>query len=142
MVASPAKRTQAPPPLTIVDYWPPHADVLFDFDRTTIKPGGRERLDYLVSQMPFWRLEAVVVTGYAAHLGASTYNDALSLRRALTVKAYLVSKGIPEAKIYAEGKGANNRVTAACNERVRVKAAACLAPDRRVEVEVSGTPTQ
>lgn len=139
--AAPAEFTQQPsPPLTTVDYAPPQADVLFDFDRTTIKPSGKERLDHLISEMSSWTVEVVVATGYADHQGSSSYNDALSLRRALSVKAYLVSKGVPVDRIYAEGKGSRNPITLDCNKMSHVRRTACLAPDRRVEVEAVGIP--
>ncbi|WP_432207747.1 OmpA family protein [Burkholderia stagnalis] len=121
------------------DYWPPQTDVLFDFDRATIEPSGKQKLDDLVGKLAGWNVEGVVATGFTDHLGTLTYNATLSLRRALAVRAYLISKGV-RAKIYAEGKGAHNPVTTGCNERAHVRVVACLAPDRRVETVIIGTP--
>jgi OOP family OmpA-OmpF porin len=118
------------------------ADALFDFDKAILKPGGKEKLDDLASKIEGLNLEVVVATGYTDRIGSDKYNDRLSLRRAQAVKAYLVSKGIEANRIYTEGKGKRNPVTTGCNQKNRKQLIACLAPDRRVEVEVVGTSKQ
>ncbi|CAN7447883.1 OmpA family protein [Caballeronia sp. LjRoot34] len=118
------------------------ADALFDFDKAILKPAGKEKLDDLASKIGDLNLEVVVATGYTDRIGSDKYNDRLSLRRAQAVKAYLVSKGIEANRIYTEGKGKRNPVTTGCNQKNRKQLIACLAPDRRVEVEVVGTSRQ
>lgn len=118
------------------------ADTLFDFDKAVLKPAGKEKLDELASKIQGVNLEVVVATGYTDRIGSDKYNDRLSLRRAQAVKAYLVSKGIEANRIYTEGKGKRNPVTTGCNQKNRKQLIACLAPDRRVEVEVVGTSKQ
>jgi len=118
------------------------ADALFDFDKAILKPGGKEKLDDLASKIGDLNLEVVVATGYTDRIGSDKYNDRLSLRRAQAVKAYLVSKGIEANRIYTEGKGKRNPVTTGCNQKNHKQLIACLAPDRRVEVEVVGTSRQ
>jgi OOP family OmpA-OmpF porin len=118
------------------------ADTLFDFDKAILKPAGKEKLDDLASKIQGLNLEVVVATGYTDRIGSDKYNDRLSLRRAQAVKAYLVSKGIEANRIYTEGKGKKNPVTTGCNQKNRKQLIACLAPDRRVEVEVVGTSKQ
>ena len=115
------------------------ADALFDFDKATLKPAGKQKLDELASKIEGMNTEVVVATGYTDRIGSDKYNDRLSLRRAQAVKSYLVSKGVPSNKIYTEGKGKRNPVTTGCNQKNRKQLIACLAPDRRVEVEVVGT---
>jgi outer membrane protein OmpA-like peptidoglycan-associated protein len=138
----PQSKRQRAPAIAFVHYAPPHEDVLFDFDSTAISLFGQHRLDKWMQQIADWKLEVLVVTGNADHLGVAAYNDALSVRRALAVRALLVSKGIPAYRIYTEGRGTRNRITIGCNEHVRMKAIACLAPDRRVEIDVVGVPKQ
>jgi OOP family OmpA-OmpF porin len=86
---------------------------------------------------------SVQVTGHTDRLGTSTYNTALSSRRAAMVRDYLVESGaVPAQKIYVHGAGEANPVTQAadCRGNAQTKALiACLAPDRRVEVEIQGT---
>ncbi|QCP50572.1 OmpA family protein [Trinickia violacea] len=118
------------------------ADTLFDFDKAVLKPAGKEKLDDLATKIQGVNLEVVVATGYTDRIGSDKYNDRLSLRRAQAVKAYLVSKGIEANRIYTEGKGKRNPVTTGCNQKNRKQLIACLAPDRRVEVEVVGTSKQ
>ncbi|WP_322107076.1 outer membrane protein OmpA [Paraburkholderia sp. J41] len=118
------------------------ADALFDFDKAILKPAGKEKLDDLASKIQALNLEVVVATGYTDRIGSNAYNDRLSLRRAQAVKSYLVSKGVPAERVYTEGKGKRNPVTTGCNQKNRKQLIACLAPDRRVEVEVVGTQKQ
>ncbi|WP_027817390.1 outer membrane protein OmpA [Paraburkholderia bannensis] len=118
------------------------ADALFDFDKAVLKPAGKEKLDDLASKIQALNLEVVVATGYTDRIGSAAYNDRLSLRRAQAVKSYLVSKGVPAERVYTEGKGKRNPVTTGCNQKNHKQLISCLAPDRRVEVEVVGTQKQ
>jgi OmpA-OmpF porin, OOP family len=144
VVQAPVPPTPVPPPAPVISsqkitY---QADTLFDFDKAILKPGGKEKMDDLASKIGDLNLEVVVATGYTDRIGSDKYNDRLSLRRAQAVKAYLVSKGIEANRIYTEGKGKRNPVTTGCNQKNRKALIACLAPDRRVEVEVVGTARQ
>src|SRR6476619_3401143 len=70
------------------------ADVLFDFDKSVVKPEGRSKLDDLAGKAKGVNLEVVIAIGHADSIGSDAYNQRLSVRRAESVKAYLVSKGI------------------------------------------------
>jgi OmpA-OmpF porin, OOP family len=131
-----------PPPAITSQKITYQADALFDFDKAILKPAGKEKLDDLASKIEALNLEVVVATGYTDRIGSNAYNDRLSLRRAQAVKAYLVSKGVPADRVYTEGKGKRNPVTTGCNQKNHKALIACLAPDRRVEVEVVGTSKQ
>lgn len=111
------------------------ADTFFDFDKATLKPDGKAKLDDLVSKLQGMDLEVVIAVGHADSVGSDTYNQKLSVRRAEAVKSYLVSKGIEANRVYTEGKGEKQPV--ADN-----KSAAGRAKNRRVEVEVVGTRTR
>lgn len=144
LVAQAPQPPVAPPPAPAIQSQKVtyQAETLFDFDKAILKPAGKEKLDELASRIQALNLEVVVATGHTDRIGSVAYNDRLSMRRAQAVKAYLVSKGVPADRIYTEGKGKRQPVTTGCNQRNRKALIACLAPDRRVEIEVVGTPRQ
>jgi len=140
---TPPAPAPAPAPAITSEKVTYQADTLFDFDKAILKPAGKEKLDELAAKIESLNLEVVVATGYTDRIGSVAYNDRLSLRRAQAVKAYLVSKGVEANRIYTEGKGKRNPVTGnTCQQRNHKQLIACLAPDRRVEVEVVGTAKQ
>lgn len=108
------------------------ADAFFDFDKSVLKPDGKAKLDDLVSKLGGINLEVIIAVGHTDSIGSDAYNQKLSIRRAEAVKAYLVSKGIENNRVYTEGKGKKQPV--ASN-----KTAAGRAKNRRVEIEVVGT---
>jgi len=116
------------------------ADALFDFNKSILKPAGREQLNDLAAKIQAINLETVISTGYTDRIGSVAYNNRLSLRRAHAVRAYLISRGVDPHRIFTEGKGKLDPVTQdSCRQRNRRALIACLAPDRRVVVEVVGT---
>ncbi|HEX7220288.1 MAG TPA: OmpA family protein [Burkholderiales bacterium] len=108
------------------------ADVLFDFDKSVIKPEGRSKLDDISGKAKGVNLEVVIAIGHADSTGSAAYNQRLSVRRAESVKAYLVSKGIEANRVYTEGKGEKQPVADNKTRDGRAK-------NRRVEIEVIGT---
>lgn len=115
------------------------ADALFDFNKSVIKPDAKGKLDGLVGKVKGVNLEVVIAIGHADRIGSAAYNNKLSLRRADSVKAYLVSKGIAANRIYTEGKGEKQPVKDCPAMKDRKKLIECLQPNRRVEIEVVGT---
>lgn len=119
------------------------ADALFGFDKTTVRPEGRAELDKFSSQLSGTSYDSIRVEGHTDRLGSTEYNQALSEDRAAAVKNHLVNSGrIDPSRISAVGKGEAQPVTAAgdCSDRLpRTTLINCLQPDRRVEVEVTGT---
>ena len=119
------------------------ADSLFDFDKATVKPAGKQALGKFAGDLRGVNYDAIKVTGHTDRIGSHAYNMKLSTRRAEAVSAYLVeSAGIPAGKIASKGVDGANPVTkpGECKgNKVTPQLIACLQPDRRVEVEVSGT---
>jgi OOP family OmpA-OmpF porin len=118
------------------------ADALFDFNKSTLRPEGKSSLDKLVMDIKNIKLEVIIAVGHADRVGKDAYNQKLSERRAASVKDYLVSKGVEANRVYAEGKGEKQPVTAGkCgkSEKKTKQLIDCLQPDRRVEIEVIGT---
>jgi OmpA-OmpF porin, OOP family len=108
------------------------ADVLFDFDKSLIKPEGKSKLDDLAGKVKGVNLEVVIAIGHTDSIGTDAYNQKLSVRRAESVKAYLVSKGIEANRVYTEGKGESQPVADNKTREGRAK-------NRRTEIEVIGT---
>jgi OOP family OmpA-OmpF porin len=148
-VAAPKPAVVAPPPRRkVVFAADSSADSLFDFGKATLKPTGQQALDKFATELKGAQFEVIMVTGHTDRIGTRTYNQRLSERRAEVVKAYLVeSAGIPADKITAKGVDGSEPVTkpGECPIQKGAKASkaliACLAPDRRVEVEVAATRT-
>lgn len=122
------------------------ADALFAFDKAVLKPEGKVALDDFARQLGGSQYDVVFVTGHTDRFGSNEYNQKLSERRAHAVKDYLVSRNIAGERVTADGKGETQPVTQAgsCPGPKSTKVIACLQPDRRVHVEVTGikgTPT-
>src|SRR3972149_1507752 len=81
------------------------AAVLFDFDKSILKTEGKNKLDDLATKVKAINLEVVIAIGHTDSIGSDAYNQKLSVRRAESVKAYMVSKGVEPNRIYTEGKG-------------------------------------
>ena len=117
------------------------ADALFDFNKATLRPEGKAKLDDVVGKSKQLNLEVVIAVGHADRIGGAAYNQKLSEKRAAAVKDYLVAKGIPANRVYTEGKGSKQPVTkpGQCKGPKSKKVIECLQPDRRVDIELIGT---
>jgi OOP family OmpA-OmpF porin len=151
-VVKPAPAVAAAPATTPVPVPPPApppapvkitlaATALFDFDKSELKAAGKQELDKLANDLKGVRFEVIIVTGHTDRIGKHSYNLPLSERRASAVRSYLVSAGIPGGNNTAKGVNSDQPVTTQiqCQGPVSAALKACLQPDRRVEVEVSGT---
>lgn len=140
LAVAPPPPAAAPPVPTKVSF---SADSLFDFDKATLKPAGKQALDKFAADLKGVNFDVITVTGHSDRIGSHDYNMKLSTRRAEAVSAYLVeSAGIPAGKIAVKGVNGADPVTkpADCvGKKVTKELVACLQPDRRVEIEVSGT---
>jgi len=106
-------------------------DVLFDFNKFTLKPEARERLariSGIVLAYPDLRLE---IEGYTDSIGSDEYNQTLSDKRAGAVRDYLVSSSVSANNVTAHGMGKADPI--ADNGT-----AAGRKLNRRVEMIVSG----
>ncbi len=139
----PAPRPAAPPPpASKVGKVTVASTVNFDFDRYVIRPDARSKLDDLVGKLRNVSLEVIIAVGHADRIGGDAYNMKLSVRRADSVKAYLVSKGIAASRIYTEGKGERQPVKECKGDKKTKELIACLEPNRRVESEAVGSAQQ
>jgi OOP family OmpA-OmpF porin len=129
---APAPRPPAPPPKPTSEKVTFAADAFFDFDKATLKPEAKAKMDDLVAKTGGVALEVVIAVGHTDSVGADGYNQKLSTARANAVKDYLTSKGIEKNRVYTEGKGEAQPVADNKTKEGRAK-------NRRVEIEVVGT---
>lgn len=95
------------------------ADVLFDLDRATLRPDGLKTLAAAVkamSDLPTMRLQ---IEGYASPEGSAEYNKALSQRRAVAVRDYLVKQGVDPKRLEVVAYGEERLKFDASNETSR-----------------------
>ncbi|MCO6540019.1 MAG: porin OmpA [Gilliamella sp.] len=137
-LGSPA--TPAPVELkTEVNRYVLNEDVLFAYAKADLKEEGRQALDNLLTNLVKLNPteSAIVVIGHTDRIGSVSYNQKLSEQRANSVMKYLIAKGVPSNLISARGVGKSQPVTGTkCNALRGASLKACLAPDRRVEIEV------
>jgi len=112
--------------------------VYFDFNKSTLNAKEKAKLTE-VSKIIVESKEvsSVDIVGYADMIGKSSYNKRLSTKRAQTVKSYLSTKGLKTRNVRVEGLGESNSVTHCDDKMERKELIACLAADRRVEIELN-----
>lgn len=122
------------------------ADAVFAYDKADLTEEGKSGLaKFAADAKALKQLEVVIAVGHADRIGSPEYNQKLSEKRAATVKDFLVGQGIAANKVYTEGKGETQPVTAdKCSKMgaengKNKKLIDCLAADRRVELEAVGT---
>jgi OOP family OmpA-OmpF porin len=106
---------------------------LFDFNKATLKPEGKEKIKAYREQAraEMSHADKVKITGYTDNVGSSDYNKKLSVKRAEAVRDYLVSLGADANKMEIAGEGMANPIADNATAAGRAK-------NRRVEVEMSG----
>ncbi|HEY6390025.1 MAG TPA: OmpA family protein [Bryobacteraceae bacterium] len=107
------------------------SDVLFDFNKYTLRPGAKEKLakiSGIILSHPGLKLE---VDGYTDSIGSDSYNMKLSDERADAVRTYLTAQGIASDNVTAKGFGKENPVASNDTPAGRQQ-------NRRVELVVSG----
>jgi outer membrane protein OmpA-like peptidoglycan-associated protein len=115
------------------------ADMFFRLNSARLLPGADSILGPLAAQAISGHLK-VSVTGYASPDGGSN-NKALSLARAMSIRARLVTLGVAAAQIVKViGAGTAGRTASACYRDGRLDEAIC-ARLRRVEILLSPAPS-
>ena len=132
-VAEPAPQP-APMPVVTLE----QRTVYFDFDSAELSPQGSAKLDQLVALIDDAKsVDELVIHGYTDQFGDDGYNSALAQRRAAAVKAYLDANSKLDTsmgEVLGLGKASP---TDGCNaEKNRAKRIACMATERRVEIEI------
>jgi outer membrane protein OmpA-like peptidoglycan-associated protein len=109
------------------------SDVLFDFNKYSLKPEAREKLAKISGILLAYPGLKMQVEGYTDNIGTDEYNQKLSEERAGAVRDYLVSQSVTDNSVSAQGFGKNNPIADNSTNAGR-------AQNRRVELVVSGAP--
>ena len=107
------------------------SDVLFDFNKYTLKAEAREKLAKVSGILLAYPNLKVQVEGYTDNIGSDEYNQKLSEQRADRVREYLISESVADANVTAKGYGKSDAVADNATNDGRAK-------NRRVELVVSG----
>lgn len=107
------------------------SDVLFDFNKYTLKPEAREKLAKVSGILLAYPNLKLQVEGYTDNIGSDEYNQKLSEQRADGVRDYLASQSVPDGNITAQGFGKTRPIADNATNSGR-------AQNRRVELVVSG----
>jgi outer membrane protein OmpA-like peptidoglycan-associated protein len=107
------------------------SDVLFDFNRYSLKSDAREKLAKVSGILLSYPNLKLQVEGYTDNIGSDEYNQKLSEERADSVRDYLVTEGVAQPNISAAGYGKSDPVADNSSSSGR-------AENRRVQLVVSG----
>ncbi len=128
VVAEPPPPAPAPAPKTIFTDRPITIEgANFDTASAELKPSAFQQLDVVVEFAAKYKEAKLTVVGFTDNRGVEQYNQSLSAKRAQSVKAYLVSKGVDEKRIITSGKGSADPVGDNQTKAGRAK-------NRRVEI--------
>jgi len=105
-------------------------DVLFDFGKALLKPGGKRAVAELAKFLKEYPERKVMIEGFTDSIGSDSYNKDLSIRRADAVRIELNENGISSGRIQIRGYGERFAVASNSNEAGRQR-------NRRVEVIIS-----
>jgi OmpA-OmpF porin, OOP family len=136
-VEAPKPEAQKPPAVVNLS-----ATQLFAFDNATLTEQARKVLDeqVLAKLQGLATVRYININGHTDRIGTPQYNQRLSEQRAEAVRAYLVSKGVDPSKMETFGFGKTQPVQSCTGRMSRTVLIACLQPNRRVVVEIQGTP--
>lgn len=117
-------------------------DALFQFDKSGVESlvaGGARRLGALAASIKGWKsIDRIEIVGHTDRIGSDDYNQALSDRRAASVRDYLVTRGLPADKTSVRGMGETKPLVHCNGTKQDAALIACLQPNRRVEITVQG----
>ncbi|RLC27754.1 MAG: hypothetical protein DRH37_10400 [Deltaproteobacteria bacterium] len=98
------------------------SDIFFDFDSSTLKPGAYAEIGRVANVLNKYPQTTIRVEGHTDARGTEAYNQALSERRAESVKNALVQRGVDPRRIQAVGFGESQPISTsdAVNRRVSI----------------------
>jgi outer membrane protein OmpA-like peptidoglycan-associated protein len=104
-------------------------DILFDVDSTYVRPGLRDDLFALASNLQRYPGSTIIITGHTDNTGTASYNQDLSARRAVAVQDVLITAGVTPSRLRAIGRGEDRPIASNLTPEGR-------AQNRRVEIVI------
>ena len=104
-------------------------NVTFALNSAKLNPQFDDVLDKLANTLLEYNQTVIQIAGHTDSTGSHDYNMKLSLQRAESVKAYLVSRGVPPARLVTVGAGPDYPIASNATEEGR-------AENRRVEITI------
>lgn len=93
------------PPAPVTVTIPQFDNVLFDFDKSNLRPEGKETIQRVINWMQEYPESTVLVEGHTDSIGTDQYNMALGQRRANSVASYMRENGVSDARISTQSYG-------------------------------------
>ena len=114
----------------------------FPYGSASLTPEARARLDseIIPKLIGSREMRYLNVYGHSDRLGSPEHNQKLSEKRAEVVRDYLIANGVDGDRIEVFGYGKTLPVKSCAAELPRQELTACLAPNRRIVVEVQAKP--
>lgn len=135
--AQPAPAAPPPAPKLITLNEQASGKAHLGFNKYQITEGERQILDNQLKSVDPKAVQEVIVTGYTDRLGPKAYNMKLSQKRARSVADYLMARyHFPASKMSVVGKGPADPIVS-CKGFKGKALVKCLAPNRRVTVEIT-----
>ncbi len=131
VAAAPAAAAPTPAPAAVAQTVVLSASALFDYDKSNLRPAGKQELDAVVTKMKGGaKVSEINVTGHTDSRGSNAYNQELSERRANSVRDYMIGAGVDTSLITStSGMGETKPVASNDTDEGRQQ-------NRRVEIVV------
>ncbi len=116
-------------------------DALFEFGKADFKASSFNAIENLVQNLlrDYSKVERIRVVGHTDAIGSAKLNQKLSLKRAQVVADQLKSRGVhPTRGFKVEGVGEEHLIKVSCGRKRTPENKICHAPNRRVEIVVTG----
>lgn len=136
--AAPLRKAVPAPLYPPLNFTKEDLTIYFDFNKSTITKESAGKLDRLAaSANSATHVHHLDIAGYADRIGSDSYNMKLSERRIKAVQSYLAKKGFNRTKDAGVRAFGESHPSTQCDKGLKRSALIkCLAPDRKVEIEI------
>ncbi len=117
--------------------------IYFDFDKAALKSSEHTKLQKVAGELKDNNVKKITIIGYTDKMGSEGHNLVLSENRAQAVNKYLNTLlELKGSMVEIKGLGKSHQVQECPNIQEREELIMCLAPNRRVEIEIDYNQTR